>query len=150
MSGVPIVVKVPKDVAEGFDKFIEENLVVFGSRTNLMRSVLANIELLAKTNSNVVDPEKKELKKENEKLKLKLVEYEAEIYALKKSKKEIDNDKLINLSLLPKISETVKSIEAMVGASYFSEDVPLRNQSSIDSMSLDNENNSMFKSPKLR
>lgn len=146
-----IVLNVPSDVAKEFDNFIKENKAVFGNRANLMRMVLANINLLANTNSKIVDPEKKELRKENEQLRLKLVEYEAEIYALKNSQvgiQEFNQEVLNSLDLIPEMFQKINSLEKILMPESVSESNIFKNKHIESGQDIPKE--SIFKSPKIR
>lgn len=146
MKSVLMRIKVPEEVANGFDDFIKENKSAFGTKANLLRVMLANINLLATVNPNIIDKEKNKLKKENEQLRLKIIEREAEIFSLKNmqgSDKSLNVESLDRLNLLPQMMDKLNSIEMMIAPQYFSGNIK---KEPDDSNSLD----SIFKSPRLR
>lgn len=145
MKNVLIRIKVPEEVAKGFDEFVNENKSVFGTRANLMRTMLANINLLAKVNPNVFDKEKNELKKEIEQLRLKIIEREAEIFSLKNMQGSLNVESLSHLELIPKMVDKLNTIEMMIAPQYFSS----HNEKESDDLNTYDSLDSIFKSPKI-
>lgn len=148
MKNVSLRIQVPEEVAKGFDDFVKANKSIYGSRANLMRVMLANINLLAKVNPNVIDKEKNELKKENEQLRLRIIECEAEIFSLKNmqgSDKSLNVESLNHLELLPTMIDKLNSIEMMIAPQYFSGNI----KKEPDDLKSFDDLDSIFKSPKI-
>lgn len=106
---------------EIYNDFFNHNKNEFGTKANLFRAVVSNIEYLSKINPNYIDPEKQELQN-------KLKEAEDRIFALETmvqyEKKGEDRDN--------QIIEKLTKIDKMVEAIFVSDIVNVTDKSDID------------------